>query len=80
MEVLKVLKEGGMRTKSGIMLGLGETKEEVIQTLHDLSNSGVMWSPSANIFNLQKNILPVHRFVHPDEFAEYREIGYSTRS
>src|SRR5574343_476927 len=41
MEVLKLLKQGGMRTKSGIMLGLGETKEEVIQTLKDLRNSNV---------------------------------------
>src|SRR6187399_773528 len=41
MEVLKILKEGGMRTKSGIMCGLGETKEEVLQTMQDLRNSGV---------------------------------------
>src|SRR5450432_4058148 len=40
MEVIRILKEGGMRTKSGIMLGLGETKEEVIQTITDLRNSG----------------------------------------
>ena len=41
MEVLKTLKLGGMRTKSGIMLGLGEKKEEVIQTMRDLANAGV---------------------------------------
>jgi lipoic acid synthetase len=41
MEVLRTLKEGGMRTKSGIMLGLGEKKEEVVQTMTDLKNSGV---------------------------------------
>ncbi len=41
METLQVLKEGGMRTKSGVMLGLGEKKEEVIQTMTDLRNSGV---------------------------------------
>src|SRR6185436_9228667 len=40
MEVLKTLKLGGMRTKSGIMLGLGETKEEVIQTITDLRDNG----------------------------------------
>src|SRR5205085_10833267 len=40
MEVLRTLKEGGMRTKSGIMLGLGEKKDEVVQTLHDLYNAG----------------------------------------
>src|SRR3954470_10696660 len=41
MEVIRILKEGGVRTKSGIMLGLGETKEEVVQTLKDLRSSGV---------------------------------------
>src|SRR5215218_10281566 len=41
MEVLKTLKAGGMRTKSGIMLGLGETREEVVQSMHDLKESSV---------------------------------------
>src|SRR3954471_3020377 len=41
MQTLRILKEGGMRTKSGIMLGLGETKEEVTQTMHDLKESNV---------------------------------------
>src|SRR5262245_126869 len=40
MEVIRILKAGGMRTKSGIMLGLGETKEEVVQTMHDLYDNG----------------------------------------
>src|SRR5882724_6546623 len=40
MEVLKMLKQSGMRTKSGIMLGLGEQKDEVLQTMRDLHNSG----------------------------------------
>src|SRR5678815_5444569 len=39
MEVIRTLKQGGMRTKSGIMLGLGEKKEEVIQTLRNLSEN-----------------------------------------
>ena len=41
METLRILKQGGMRTKSGIMLGLGEEKEEVIQTMKDLRESHV---------------------------------------
>ncbi len=41
METLRILKRGGMRTKSGIMLGLGETKEEVIQTMQNLRDSNV---------------------------------------
>ena len=77
IETLKILKEGGMRTKSGIMLGLGEEKEEVIQTLNDLRNSGVDVVTIGQYLQPSKKHLPVHRFVHPDEFAEYREIGYN---
>jgi lipoic acid synthetase len=76
MEVLKVLKQGGMRTKSGIMLGLGESKEEVIQTLRDLSDSGVDVVTIGQYLQPSKKHLHVQRFVHPDEFAEYKEIGY----
>ena len=77
MEVLRTLKEGGMRTKSGIMLGLGELKEEVKQSMHDLRNSGVDVITLGQYLQPTKKHLPVIRFVHPDEFAEYREIGYS---
>ena len=76
MEVLRVLKEGGMRTKSGIMLGLGEKKEEVIQTMTDLKNSGVDVITIGQYLQPTKKHLPVVRFVHPDEFREYKEIGY----
>ena len=77
MEVIRTLKEGGMRTKSGIMLGLGEQKEEVIQTLKDLQANGCDVVTIGQYLQPTKRHLPVHRFVHPDEFAEYREIGYS---
>jgi lipoic acid synthetase len=77
MEVLRILKEGGMRTKSGIMLGLGETKEEVIQTLKDLNNSGVDVITIGQYLQPSRRHLVVDRFIHPDEFAEYREIGYA---
>ena len=77
METLKFLKEGGMRTKSGIMLGLGEKKEEVVQTMTDLRNNGVDVITMGQYLQPTKNHLPVVRFVHPDEFAELREIGYS---
>ncbi|MEO7264033.1 MAG: lipoyl synthase [Ferruginibacter sp.] len=76
METLKILKAGGMRTKSGIMLGLGEARMEVIQTLRDLYNSGVDVVTIGQYLQPTKNHLPVDRFIHPDEFAEYREIGY----
>ncbi len=76
METLKILKEGGMRTKSGIMLGLGEAKEEVIQTLKDLADNGVDVVTIGQYLQPTKKHLAVERFIHPDEFAEYREIGY----
>jgi lipoic acid synthetase len=76
MEVIKTLKLGGMRTKSGIMLGLGETKEEVTQTLRDLANAGCDVVTIGQYLQPSKKHLSVQRFVHPDEFAEYKEIGY----
>ena len=77
MEVIKILKQGGMRTKSGIMLGLGEAREEVIQTMTDLRDNGCDVITLGQYLQPTKKHLPVHRFVHPDEFAEYREIGYN---
>ncbi len=76
MEVIKTLKAGGMRTKSGIMLGLGETKEEVVQTMTDLRDNGCDVITIGQYLQPTKKHLAVHRFVHPDEFAELREIGY----
>lgn len=77
MEVIKILKEGGMRTKSGIMLGLGEKKEEVFQTLEDLKNAGCDVVTIGQYLQPTKKHLQVQRFVHPDEFKEYREYGYN---
>jgi lipoic acid synthetase len=76
MEVIRILKEGGSRTKSGIMLGLGEKKEEVIQTMKDLRDNGCDVITIGQYLQPTQKHLAVHRFVHPDEFAEYREIGY----
>jgi lipoic acid synthetase len=76
METLRILKRGGMRTKSGIMLGLGEKKEEVIQTMNDLRESDVDVITIGQYLQPSKKHLTVHRFVHPDEFAEFRQIGY----
>lgn len=77
MEVLRVLKQNGMRTKTGIMLGLGETKEEVIQTMKDLADVNVDVLTLGQYLQPTTKHLFVQRFVHPDEFAELREIGYS---
>ena len=76
MEVLRKLKMGGMRTKSGIMLGLGEKKQEVIQTISDLADNGVDVITIGQYLQPTKKHLSVDRFVHPDEFFEYKQIGY----
>jgi lipoic acid synthetase len=76
LEVLETLKKGGMRTKTGIMLGIGEEKDEVIQTMKDLVGVGCDVLTIGQYLQPTKKHLPVQRFVHPDEFAELRTIGY----
>ena len=76
MKVLKYMKEQGQRrTKSGIMLGLGETKQEVIETLHDLKNANVDIVTIGQYLQPSKKHLSVKRFVTPEEFQEYEKIG-----
>jgi lipoic acid synthetase len=65
-----------MRTKTGIMLGIGEHKEEVIQTMKDLVSVGTDILTLGQYLQPTKKHLAVQRFVHPDEFAELRQIGY----
>jgi lipoic acid synthetase len=77
LEVIRRLKDGGMRTKSGIMLGLGETKEEVVQAMQDLYDNGCDVVTLGQYLQPTPKHLPVARFVHPDEFAALREIGYN---
>ncbi len=62
-------------TKSGIMVGLGETKEEVLQVLADLRAHRVDMVTIGQYLQPSRNHLPVDRFVHPDEFTEYARIG-----
>ncbi len=78
LSVLNYLKQQGQRrTKSGIMLGLGETREEVIETLHDLKNNNVDVVTIGQYLQPSKKHLPVQHFVSPDQFKEYEEIGKS---
>ena len=77
LSVLNTLKQGGMRTKTGIMLGIGEEKEEVIETMKHLIQVGCDVLTLGQYLQPTPKHLPVQRFVHPDEFAELREIGYS---
>ncbi|SDS10154.1 lipoyl synthase [Christiangramia echinicola] len=76
LAVLKYLKDNGIkRTKSGIMLGLGEQEEEVIQTLKDLREAGVDVVTIGQYLQPSKKHLPVKQFVTPDQFKKYEQIG-----
>ena len=72
LEVLRYLKQMGVnRTKSGIMLGLGESEEEVLETLHDLRNADVEVVTIGQYLQPSKKHLPVKSFVSPDAFNKY---------
>ena len=75
LEVLKRLGEAGIRTKSGIMLGLGESKDEVIESMDDLRNVGVKVLTLGQYLQPTPNHLPVFEFIHPDLFEEFRLIA-----
>lgn len=76
LQVLKYLKENGAnRTKSGIMLGLGETEDEVIETLYDLKEAKVDIVTIGQYLQPTKQHLPVKKFITPEQFAKYKEIG-----
>lgn len=74
--VLKYLKDKGQRrTKTGLMLGLGETRDEIIQTLHDIRNADVDVVTIGQYLQPSKKHLPVKQFITPDQFKEYETIG-----
>ena len=76
LEVLSYLKQqGAHRTKSGIMLGLGETEQEVIETLHDLQKAKVDIVTIGQYLQPSKKHLPVKQFITPDQFDKYKQIG-----
>ncbi len=77
LELLLRLKQGNMRTKSGIMLGLGESKEEVIETMEDLSMVKVDILTLGQYLQPTPKHLPVIEFVKPEQFEQYKEIGLS---
>jgi lipoic acid synthetase len=73
MEVLKRLDEAGVKTKSGIMVGLGETDEEVFETIDDLANVNCDVITIGQYLQPTPKHLAVARFVHPDDFKKYKE-------
>lgn len=76
MGVLKYLKDQGLpRTKSGIMLGLGETEEEVIESMKDLRNAKVDIITLGQYLQPTPKHLPVYEFINPEQFDKYKQIG-----
>ncbi len=75
LEQLRRIREAGKRTKSGIMLGLGETRDEVFQAMDDLVENGLMILTLGQYLQPTKHHHEVIEYVHPDIFALYREEG-----
>ncbi|MCH2023298.1 MAG: lipoyl synthase [Saprospiraceae bacterium] len=77
LEQIKRTKVYGKRTKSGIMAGLGETKDEMLQTMDDLLEHGCDVLTIGQYLRPTKRHIAIAEYVHPDVFAEYKEIGIS---
>ena len=77
LAVIKQLHDGGIRTKSGVMVGLGETKEEVFQVMDDLREVGCDVMTIGQYLQPTRNHLDVKEWIHPDLFREYETIGLS---
>ncbi len=75
LELIRWFKEKGLRTKSGIMVGIGETKDEVFGIMDDLRSYGCDIMTIGQYLQPTKEHLPVARYVTPDEFREYKEYG-----
>lgn len=73
IEVLKRLDEAGVKTKSGIMLGLGETEQEILETIDDLAFVKCDVITLGQYLQPTPKHLPVDRFVHPDDFKKYKD-------
>ena len=75
LEVLRYLKEKGMTTKSGLMVGIGETEAEIYETMDDLRAVNCEILTIGQYLQPSKAHLPVARYVEPEEFARYKKAG-----
>lgn len=75
LEQLKRIREAGKRSKSGIMLGVGETKEEVFKAMDDLASQGLMILTLGQYLQPTKMHLEVAEYIHPEIFEMYKEEG-----
>ena len=75
LDVIRHISSSGIRSKSGIMLGLGETYDEVLATMDDLLAAGCEVMTIGQYLQPTENHFPVQDYVHPDQFEEYGRIG-----
>lgn len=75
LDVIRWIAETGLKTKSGIMLGLGESFEEVMECMDDLVNAGCRILTIGQYLQPTLEHLPVEEYIHPDIFARYKEEG-----
>jgi lipoyl synthase len=77
LRTLKYISEQGMVTKSGIMLGLGETEDEVFETMDDLLSAGVQVMTIGQYLQPGKDNIEVVEYIAPEQFKKYKEVGLS---
>jgi len=75
LKTLKIISASKARSKSGIMLGIGEKEEEVIEVMNDLRNVDVEVMTIGQYLRPSPKHLPVLEFIHPDKFKEYETLG-----
>ncbi|MBK6290485.1 MAG: lipoyl synthase [Ignavibacteria bacterium] len=75
LDILRESKRQGMRTKTGVMLGLGEEPREILEVMTELRAVDVDVLTLGQYLQPTKNHIPVDRFVHPDEFKHYETVG-----
>jgi lipoyl synthase len=73
LSVLKHISEKGFEAKTGLMLGLGETEEEILETLHDIIQTGCRRLTMGQYLQPTRKHLPVEAYIHPDKFAFYKQ-------
>ncbi|MDE6578636.1 MAG: lipoyl synthase, partial [Muribaculaceae bacterium] len=75
LKVINHISKSGIRTKSGIMLGLGETRDEIIEPMDALLSAGCEVMTIGQYLQPTKNNYPLQDYIHPSVFEEYRQIG-----
>ena len=75
LKIIKYISQAGIKAKSGIMLGLGETRDEILKTMDDLLEAGCSIMTIGQYLQPSRSHYPVKEYIHPDIFAEYGEIG-----